>query len=78
MSNEDLHSAKNRLNTEIDKVKELINAQKNDDGELRASVWIVDAQNDRASSRCNCYVTHGAREGNWQANSEYGTNAFAL
>ena len=31
MSNEDLHSAKNRLNTEIDKVKELINAQKNDE-----------------------------------------------
>ena len=31
MSNEDLYSAKNRLNTEIDKVKELINAQKNDE-----------------------------------------------
>ena len=31
MSNEDLDSTKNRLNIEIDKVKELINAQKNDE-----------------------------------------------
>ncbi len=30
-SNEDLDSAKNKLNFEIDKVKELINAQKNDE-----------------------------------------------
>ena len=31
MSNEDLDSTKNRLNNEIDKVKELINARKNDE-----------------------------------------------
>ncbi len=30
-SNEDLDAAKNKLNLEIDKVKELINAQKNDE-----------------------------------------------